>query len=104
MRTPTIIRCLLSYLKPVTFSEGDRFVLIIRGVLFEGSSRAEVLGQVRSEAERLRQQLADDSSAATSMISSANPRGRVSTGAVQMGGTLSRLEAYESFLETASSP
>lgn len=95
-----VIRLVWSFFKPVISRENGRLTVIIRGAVFEGSSWAEVREQVRAETEWLRRQLGRESSTATLMMLSTNSSGKSNIGGVMMGNTRSRLEAYESFLNT----
>jgi hypothetical protein len=87
-----------SFFTTVTHFEDGKVTLMIRGVTFQGHSWTNVREKVRSEAERMRRQLADDSALATRMMPTTNQLGRINVGVVRMKGTLVQLEAYEKFL------
>lgn len=97
-----VINYFWSFIKPVIKRANGNILLVIRGIGFEGKSEKDVLSQVKSHCNYLREKLYNDVQNAVIMQNAGNIHGKWNLGISIMNNSRKTLEALESFYDKGS--
>ncbi|HBC92105.1 MAG TPA: hypothetical protein DCZ10_04155 [Pelotomaculum sp.] len=97
-----IIYYFWSFIRPVIKRTNGNISLLIRGIGFEGRSEKDLLSQIESYCNYLREKLRSDVQNAAIMQNAGNIHGKWNLGISNMNNTRKTLEALETFYDKGS--
>jgi|GEM_PF-2526904 hypothetical protein len=94
-----MIRSIISYFIPIEISRHGEIIVIIRGLRFRGNSMFDIISQIESKIEFLRNELGVDMSTVSRSVTAGNIHGRWNPDIVIFKNDIQTLYALEHYLE-----